>query len=97
MNHSLRFACLLLLMGGLFHSNALAQIQFGGLLDLELRKGGADSSPYINQTPGDKLSLYTPNIRLFIGSNNLTKKIKSKLSNRYLEPCCFCSAQPSNE
>lgn len=69
MNHSLRFACLLLLMGGLFHSNALAQIQFGGLLDLELRKGGADSSPYINQTPGDKLSLYTPNIRLFIGSN----------------------------
>lgn len=68
-NHNLRFACFLLLMGVIFQSSALAQIQFGGLLDLELRKGGEDSSPYINQTPGSGLSLYTPNIRLFIGSN----------------------------
>lgn len=48
---------------------AFAQVQIGGLADFELRKGGTDSSPYVNQTPGSKLSLYTPNIRLFINGN----------------------------
>ncbi|MBD3616078.1 MAG: hypothetical protein HUJ22_05845 [Gracilimonas sp.] len=51
------------------HGAAFAQIQIGGLADFELRKAGDHSSPYINQTPGSKLSLYTPNIRLFISGS----------------------------
>lgn len=48
---------------------AKAQIQLGGLADFELRKGGSDSSPYVNQTPTDKWMLYTPSIRLFANAN----------------------------
>ncbi len=46
-----------------------AQINISGLVDIELKLSGDDSSPYINQTPGSGLSLYTPNIRLFMSSN----------------------------
>jgi hypothetical protein len=46
-----------------------AQIQLGGLADFELRKGGSDSSPYVNQTPNNKWTIYTPYIRLFANAN----------------------------
>lgn len=46
-----------------------AQISISGLTDFEIRISGDDSSPYINQTPGDGFSLYTPNIRLFLSAN----------------------------
>ncbi len=52
-----------------FSLNAVAQVSVAGLADFELRMGGKDSSPYINQTPGSKLSLYTPNLRLFFQSD----------------------------
>jgi hypothetical protein len=46
-----------------------AQISISGLADFELRQAGEDSSPYVNQTPGENLSIYTPNLRLFISGN----------------------------
>ncbi|MEX0929184.1 MAG: hypothetical protein WDZ53_07235, partial [Balneolales bacterium] len=42
-----------------------AQLIVGGLVDVEFRKGQLDSSPVLNQTPNDKLNIYTPYIRLF--------------------------------
>ena len=45
-----------------------SQISWGGNLDVELQKGGADSGPLVNQTPVDNWSLYTPNIRLFMSA-----------------------------
>ncbi|MBO6793807.1 MAG: hypothetical protein JJ895_07850 [Balneolaceae bacterium] len=42
-----------------------AQISISGLADFEIRYAGDDSSPYINQTPGKGLSIFTPNLRLF--------------------------------
>ncbi len=65
-----------------------AQIQLGGLADFELRKGGSDSSPYINQTPNDKWTIYTPYIRIFANAN-ISKKwyISSALqSDHYYSP-----------
>lgn len=50
-----------------------AQVQIGGLADFEIRKGGADSSPYVNQSPGQEWSLYTPYLRLFI-SGGISEK-----------------------
>jgi hypothetical protein len=47
---------------------AFGQINIGGLADFELRKGGADSDPTVNQTPNDKWLIYTPSIRLFINA-----------------------------
>ncbi len=44
---------------------AFAQVNVGGLLDLEARISGSDSKPYINGSPSAKTSLYVPNIRLF--------------------------------
>lgn len=44
-------------------------VQLGGLVDFEIRKGGGDSSPTVNQTPGDGWSLYTPNVRLFVSGD----------------------------
>lgn len=46
-----------------------AQVQIGGLADFEIRKGGNDSSPYVNQTPNENWSIYTPYLRLFINGN----------------------------
>jgi hypothetical protein len=43
-----------------------AQVVIGGLADFEIRKGGSDSSPYVNQTPNANWSVYTPYLRLFI-------------------------------
>lgn len=54
---------ILILLGGV--SYASAQVSFGGLLDAEIRKGEADSSPYVNQTPNGKWNIYTPYIRIF--------------------------------
>ncbi len=48
---------------------SLAQISVSGLADFEIRMAGDDSSPYINQTPGSKLTVYTPNLRLFFFSD----------------------------
>ena len=48
---------------------ANAQINISGLTDFEIRISGDDSSPYVNQTPAEGLSLYTPNIRLFLSAN----------------------------
>lgn len=63
-----------------------AQIQVGGLVDMEFRKSGGDSSPYVNQTPGSKLSVYTPYIRLFV-SGNVSEKwfVSSVLQADYYE------------
>lgn len=44
-------------------------LQVGGLLDLELKKGGPDSSPVHNQTPDSTWSIYAPNVRLFFTSS----------------------------
>ncbi|TNE73225.1 hypothetical protein EP331_05005 [bacterium] len=44
------------------------QIEWGGLIDLELKDGGKRSAAWVNQTPGDKPTIYTPNIRLFASS-----------------------------
>lgn len=46
-----------------------AQVHIGGLADFEIRKGGTDSSPYINQTPNENWSIYTPYLRLFVNSD----------------------------
>jgi len=48
---------------------SLAQIQLGGLADFEIRKGGSESSMYVNQTPNGKWAVYTPAVRLFFNSN----------------------------
>lgn len=66
LNLALCFLLLLILSAAI---PAKAQIQLGAIADFELRKGGSDSSPYINQTPTDKWLLYTPNIRLFAGAD----------------------------
>jgi hypothetical protein len=55
----------LMLMGSLVPP-ASAQVRLGGLVDLEIRRAGSDSSPVINQTPAEDWTLYTPNIRLFM-------------------------------
>lgn len=44
---------------------ANAQVFVGGLADFEIRQGQYDSAPFINQTPNNKLNIYTPNVRLF--------------------------------
>ena len=46
-----------------------SQVNVSGLADFEIRMAGDDSSPYINQTPGSELSVYTPNLRLFFSSD----------------------------
>jgi hypothetical protein len=46
----------------------MAQVNIGGLAEMELRKGGADSGPTINQTPTDKWMVYTPSMRLFLNA-----------------------------
>ncbi|WP_421775156.1 hypothetical protein [Gracilimonas sp.] len=48
---------------------AVGQVHVGGLADFEIRKGGSDSSPYVNQTPNKNWSVYTPYLRLFLGGN----------------------------
>ncbi len=53
---------------GILTTPLVAQVSLGGLADLELRKGGADSGPTINQTPTDKWMVYSPNIRLFVNA-----------------------------
>lgn len=65
-NRKIFFLCIgiLLMMAG----TAVAQVNIGGLADFELRKGGADSDPTVNQTPNDKWLIYAPSIRLFINA-----------------------------
>ncbi len=50
-------------------STLLAQINISGLTDFELKVSGDDSSPFTNQTPAGGLTIYTPNIRLFMSAN----------------------------
>lgn len=65
-----RFISLLITVFSFVGSGLLfGQVNISGLVDFELKLSGEDSSPYINQTPGDGLSLYTPNIRLFLSAN----------------------------
>lgn len=64
---TLRWTFLLGLM--LTATSVQGQITFGGLADFELRKGGSDSSPYVNQTPGENWSVYTPYLRLFVNGD----------------------------
>ncbi|MEX0648475.1 MAG: hypothetical protein WEA56_03450 [Balneolaceae bacterium] len=64
---TLSFFLLLLLSGAAFP--VTAQIQLGGLADFELKKGQNDSSPYVNQTPNDKWTIYTPYIRIFASAD----------------------------
>ncbi len=47
-------------------TSVFGQVQIGGEAAFELRKGGYDSAPTINQTPTDKWLLYAPDIRLFV-------------------------------
>lgn len=47
---------------------AQGQVILGGEADFELRAGGSDSSPIVNQTPGDNITIYTPYVRLFAGA-----------------------------
>jgi hypothetical protein len=57
-------------LGFIFLTNpVLAQVQIGGLADFEIRKGGSDSSPYVNQTPGENWSVFTPYLRLFVNGS----------------------------
>lgn len=44
---------------------AYGQVSAGALLDAQIRHGGADSSPFVNQTPDDGWVVYVPHIRLF--------------------------------
>jgi hypothetical protein len=44
------------------------QITWGGLIDFEIRKGGENSRPMLNQTPNPNWSFFTPNIRLFMSA-----------------------------
>ena len=50
-------------------SASAQNVSVGGLIDLELKRGQEDSSPTLNQTPSDKWSVYTPNVRLFFSSS----------------------------
>lgn len=58
----------LAVLGSLLTSPVFGQITFGGLAEFELRKGGTDSGPTINQTPNDKWLVYSPSIRLFVNA-----------------------------
>lgn len=58
----------LVLFLGILTTQLAAQVSIGGLADLELRKGGSDSDPTINQTPNDKWLVYTPTMRLFVNA-----------------------------
>lgn len=50
-------------------SESVAQVNVGGLVDVELRWAGEDSNPGINQTPQPGTSLYTPYLRLFFDAD----------------------------
>lgn len=63
------FVLLLALFTLAFPSALYAQVNISALTDFELKLSGDDSSPYVNQTPGEGLSIYTPNIRLFLSAN----------------------------
>ncbi len=52
-----------------YAATAVGQVHIGGLADFEIRKGGSDSSPYVNQTPDENWSVYTPYLRLFLGGD----------------------------
>lgn len=47
---------------------AEGQVFLGGEADFELRLAGSDSSPIVNQTPGENLTIYTPYVCLFAGA-----------------------------
>lgn len=54
---------------GMFGSvPAMGQVKIGGEAAFELRKGGADSAPTVNQTPNGKWLVYAPSLRLFINA-----------------------------
>ncbi|MEX0681713.1 MAG: hypothetical protein WD097_10065 [Balneolales bacterium] len=55
----------LLLLLCISAGSSFSQITFGGLTEIEIRKGERDSSPYLNQTPSDQWTLFTPRVRLF--------------------------------
>lgn len=66
MNHKKLISLLpIVLFSVILHNQSHAQTMFGGLAEIELRKGQADSSPYLNQTPNDNWVVFTPRIRLF--------------------------------
>ena len=56
---------ILFLISVFFPQMLQAQIFVGGLADFEIRQGQYDSAQHINQTPNNKLNIFTPNIRLF--------------------------------
>lgn len=47
---------------------AYGQVNIGGEATFELRKGGTDSGPTINQTPNDKWLVYAPSLKLFVNA-----------------------------
>lgn len=65
MNRIKSVGFLLLLLLGL-PAISSAQVGVGGMLDFELRKGGADSSPYLNQTPSENLTMMISSARVFL-------------------------------
>lgn len=66
MAYNLRF--LIFLFWSLLAVPAFGQITFGGLAEFEIRKGGNDSDPTINQTPNGNWIVYVPSVRLFVNS-----------------------------
>ncbi|WP_428236320.1 hypothetical protein [Gracilimonas sp.] len=73
MNTKTRCAFIIVSALSFFAVPAVGQVQIGGLADFEIRKGGSDSSPYVNQTPNENWSVYTPYLRLFI-SGGISEK-----------------------
>mgnify|MGYP000064699314 CR=1 FL=1 len=55
-------------LGMLWSMPARGQLNIGGEAAFELRKGGADSDPTVNQTPNDKWLVYASSLRLFINA-----------------------------
>lgn len=45
---------------------AQAQVTVGGLVDMEYRRSGPDSKPYVNGSPSTMPTLYVPSARLFV-------------------------------
>lgn len=62
-------AALLLCILMVFARPSYGQVNIGGEAAFELRKGGADSDPTVNQTPNDKWLVYAPSFKLFVNAS----------------------------
>jgi len=62
---------LAILIGFLIGSprTSIAQINFGGLADFEIRDAESDSGPFVNNTPGKGTLIYTTSLRFFFDAD----------------------------